>query len=674
MNIRPVATLCLALFSATLLADGPSDNLPDKVRRVPPPGISIGEADRTELRQGVTELGGLIEALSTEVKGKATLLELLPDVQIFHNAVRYALENNEFYRSNEVEVARGLLIQGKDRASQLRSGKPLWTTASGLVARGYRSKIDGSVQPYGLVVPSSYQPNPGRPYRMDFWFHGRGENLTELSFLNDRQRNRGEFAPAGAFVLHLYGRYCNANRFAGEMDLFEAYEHARKNYSIDENRLVVRGFSMGGAACWQFATHYAGLWAAAAPGAGFSETADFLKVFQKETLKPAWYEQKLWHMYDSTDYAVNLFNCPTVAYSGEIDGQKQAADFMATALKKEGIEMVHIIGPKTPHRYHPDSKIELDRRLDSIVALGRNPAPRQIRFTTWTLRYNQMGWVTVDGLEKHWEQARVEAELDEANNAVKATTKNVTAISFALPPGHAPLDMQKKVRVVLDGQRLEAPAPLSDRSWNARFRREGSRWKAVATAAPAGLAKQHGLQGPIDDAFMDSFLMVRPTGAPLNAKVGAWAKAELEHATEHWRRQFRGEARVKADVEVSDADIASHNLVLWGDPASNQILGRIADKLPVGWNAQGVKLGAKTFDAAHHVPVLIFPNPMNPQRYVVLNSGFTFREYDYLNNARQTSKLPDFAVIDVDSPVTSRAPGGIAAAGFFDEAWRLPKE
>ena len=31
----------------------------------------------------------------------------------------------------------------------------------------------------------------------------------------------------------------------------------------------------------------------AAPGAGFSETADFLKVFQREALKPAWYEQKL---------------------------------------------------------------------------------------------------------------------------------------------------------------------------------------------------------------------------------------------------------------------------------------------------------------------------------------------------------------------------------------------
>src|SRR6266550_9145335 len=104
------------------------------------------------------------------------------------------------------------------------------------------------------------------------------------------------------------------------------------------------------------AVHYAVLCAAAAPGAGFSETPDFLKVFQKETLAPSWYEQKLWHLYDCTDYALNLYNCPTVAYSGEIDSQKQAADMMAKALEKEGIRLVHIIGSKTGHRYHPAAK------------------------------------------------------------------------------------------------------------------------------------------------------------------------------------------------------------------------------------------------------------------------------------------------------------------------------
>jgi hypothetical protein len=56
----------------------------------------------------------------------------------------------------------------------------------------------------------------------------------------------------------------------------------------------------------------------------------------------------------------------------------------------------------------------------------------------------------------------------------------------------------------------------------------------------------------------------------------------------------------------------------------------------------------------------------------VINSGFTYREYDYLNNARQVPKLPDFAVVDINVPMSSRAPGGIVGAGFFNERWELP--
>ena len=145
----------------------------------------------------------------------------------------------------------------------------------------------------------------------------------------------------------------------------------------------------------------------------------------------------------------------------------------------------------------------------------------------------------------------------------------------------------------------------------------------------------------------------------------------MEHALRHWRQQFRGEARVKDDSAVTPADVASCNLVLWGDPGSNKILAKIADKLPIRWDDKQVKLGKETFAAEHHVPLLIYPNPLNPKRYVVLNSGFTFREYDYLNNARQVPRLPDWAVLDVDQPRTSQRPAGIVDGGFFGERWEL---
>ena len=91
-----------------------------------------------------------------------------------------------------------------------------------------------------------------------------------------------------------------------------------------------------------------------------------------------------------------------------------------------------------------------------------------------------------------------------------------------------------------------------------------------------------------------------PTGKPLAAQVGAWVQQELAHATNEWRRQFRGEARVKDDSAVTESDIATHNLVLWGDPNSNQLLGRIASKLPMAWNDKQVGLGKKVFPGDHH--------------------------------------------------------------------------
>jgi hypothetical protein len=636
-------------------------SLAAQVKPVPPPGVAVPAADRSELESGLARLRESIARLGTN--------RLAPDVRIFHDAVRFALTYNEFFKPEEIARAKELLKMGQERAAALAAGEAPWTAATGLVARGYVSQIDRSVQPYGLVVPASFSPNAPHRWRLDAWFHGRNETLSEVNFLWDRLHNRGEFTPPDTIVLHLYGRYCNANKMAGEVDLFEALDDVKRNYAIDEDRVLVRGFSMGGAAAWQFGAHYAGLWAAVAPGAGFSESADFLKIRTRETVQPSWWEEKLWHLYDATDYAVNFFNCPVIAYNGEIDGQKQAADMMEKAMAAEGMRLTRVVGPNTAHRYHPDSKIEIARAIDAIAARGRDPYPRKVRFTTWTLAYNRMKWVTVDGLGKHWERARLDAEIAD-DHTVRATTANVTAFSLVMGPGGCPLDNTRPPAVVIDGQEVAAAVPMSDRSWTAHFRKHGARWTAVTSAVEPGLHKRHGLQGPIDDAFLSSFIFVRPTGTPAAPGIAQWVAQEQAHAIKEWRRQFRGEARVRDDVQITDADIASSNLVLWGDAGSNRVLARIIGELPLRWEGEWLVAGKKKFPAASHAPILIYPNPLNPNRYVVLNSGFTFREYDYLNNARQIPKLPDWAVVDTNVPSNDRFPGKIAEAGFFDESWR----
>ncbi len=664
---RILLTFLLPFALAALRADGPADNQLDKVRRIPPPGVALAEETRRELGEGVAQLGAEIESLRAALTNQPAALARLPDVQVLHKAVDWALRYDEFFRTNEVKAAREQLAEARRRIAALREGKTPWLEKAGPVALGYVSRIDGSVQPYGLVIPDSYASGAPHRFRLDIWFHGRGEQLSELAFVSDRARNKGEFAPANAFVLHPYGRYCNGSRFAGETDAWEALEDVQRLFPIDENRLVVRGFSLGGASCWHFAVHHASKWAAAAPGAGFSETADFLKVFQNEQLAPAPWEQKLWALHDATANALNVGMVPLVAYSGEIDKQKQAADVMATALAAEGMELTHIIGPKTAHSYEKGAKAEVSRRIDALAALGREPFPLTVRFTTPTLRYNRMAWVRVDALGEHWEPARVDATCVADGDNIVVSTKNVAAITFDIPPGLAPFDVRHGIMVELDGNRIKMGPAQTDRSWKASFHREGTGW--VAGPLPAGLRKQHGLQGPIDDAFMDSFLFVRPTGQPLNAAVGNWVSNELAHAVEHWRRHYRGDAPIKDDTAITEEDIARNNLVLWGDPQSNTLLGKLAGEVGIRWDKTRIHTPAAGYPVDQFVPVFIYPNPLNPQRYVVVNSSFTFREYDYLNNARQTPKLPDWAILDITKPMTARTPGGITAAGFFGEKW-----
>jgi hypothetical protein len=643
-------TFAAILLTSVLLTEAAQP----KSARVPPPGLTIGERDRVELRMGVDALAKEIDSLRTSPQR-----ELLPDVEIFHKAVDWAVRYDEFYRSNEVGVARNLLKTGLERAQQLREGKPSWLSATGLVVRGYVSKIDGSVQPYGLVVPATFALEQNKARRLDVWLHGRDNNLTELKFISDRMKSYGEFTPVDTFVLHPYGRYCNAFKFAGETDVFEAMEHVKKSYRIDDGRIALRGFSMGGAGAWHLGAHHPGVWSVVAPGAGFAETAEYQKFGTNRAKVPGW-EQTLWQLYDATDYAANFANVPVISYAGLQDPQRQSGDVMERAMKAEGLNLPRVWGTNIGHKYTPEAKREVNAFVNAAVEAVTLSFPRAARFTTRTLRYNRTRHLRVDELIKHWERADI-TWTNAPDGGLEIWTKNISAFTL-----HSIKDSPTwfKSGVRING-RPAPTAPLGFANPSGAFRsfRLGANgdWDGAKSAL---LHKQSGLQGPIDDAFMDSFLVVRPTGKTANESVSAWTSAQLAKATNDWRAQFRGDARVKDDSQVTDADIAAHNLILFGDPQSNKLLGRIADKLPVQWNAQFVKVGDKTFPAATHAPVFIFPNPLNPRCYVVVNSGFTFAAAGNASNAQQTPKLPDWAVFEM-------AGNSVALADFFDEQWRV---
>jgi hypothetical protein len=65
---------------------------------------------------------------------------------------------------------------------------------------------------------------------------------------------------------------------------------------------------------------------------------------------------------------------------------------------------------------------------------------------------------------------------------------------------------------------------------------------------------------------------------------------------------------------------------------------------------------------------MIYPNPLAPQRYVVINSGMTIEDREFTFEYGMP-RLGDFAVLKV-KPAAEWP--DIATAGLFNERWQLP--
>ncbi len=577
------------------------------------------------------------------------------EVEIFHKALAWQLRYpEEIYRRRYLHDALNAAATGIKRAAALAA-------ARGWALRAYRSRVDGSAQPYAVSVPRSYDPE--KPMRLDVVLHGRNSRLSEVSFIAAHAPDRRVPLDQDRLILEVFGRTNNAYRWAGETDVFEALAAVRANYSVDAEKIVLRGFSMGGAGAWHLGLHHPDRWAAVEAGAGFTDTLDYAQASLSGGV--AAYQRPALHIYDAVDYAVNARNLAVVGYGGEDDPQLQASINILDALAFDGAQFsrqgldwttqslnaVFLVGPATGHRFHPESKLRAERFIREALA-GERETPQSFRCVTYTTRYARCFAAEIDGLEQHY--ARAEVRMLRENGRVAVATDNVSRLRLDdLPPAS---------RIEVDGQEIAAEADES-----LLLKRVEGNWTAAPSVAdwrgPAPV-KRPGLQGPIDDAFGSAFVAVAPSAEPLNPGVAAAAGKRLAALQREFPKWLRGDAPTVADTDVTEADIREKHLVLFGDPHSNRILAKIAADLPIRWDSAAIRIGARSFDAARHILVMIAPNPLNPDRYVVLNSGHTFGEAEFRGtNALLFPRLGDYAALTLD--------GRVAAAGFFDENWSI---
>lgn len=601
------------------------------------------------------------------------------DAAIFHKGLTWALQYDRQFTPEDITLLQTAILRGQQRAQALSRNRKPWAIRKGRVALGYVSQVDESVQPYGVIIPKNYDPS--RPIRLDVVLHGstRPVGLSELRFIVrfDEGDQQADSVPDQPFIeLHPLGRVENGYRWAGETDVFEAIEDVCRRYNIDRERIVLRGMSMGASGTWHLGLKHPDHFVALGPYCGYVDTHRFsetpLPSFVKVGPLPTHQELGL-HMLDSIDYAVNAGVVPSIACMGEKDIFFQAHVLMKQAMARDGLTMVNLISPGTGHVIDPVTHAEQMRRIGVHATRGLNRQPNKLRFVTWTLKYSRCHWLEILSLKQHYSRAEISAERS-ADAIEIDEPKNITrfAIRTALLPR-----VPKTLRV--GSTALSLASTTTAGSARIVIVRRDDRWSIVSEADnELPTTKRPGLQGPIDDAFTTPFLCVRGTGQAWNPAVQAYTTASLNRFAREWHHYFRGTLPVKNDVDVTAEDIQTRNLILFGDPGSNRYIAKVLNRLPLKWSKHSLRFGNEQYTSNDHVPALIAPNPLvgAEGRYVVLNSGHTFREAELASlNYLLFPRWGDWAVVQIDPSRMDSHPlhEKVLQAGYLDEQWRMPE-
>lgn len=669
--LRPSRATAIAALLAFATTACPTTLVMAQAAKSPPPHAGAPPAAKPASPEDAQRIQAKLDELDAALvplkKNEKLDRGLVADVEVYHKAAEWCLRHGEFYTPKYVDMCLKALDTGLARAGELATGKPSWANRPGLSIRGYYSKVDGSVQPYALCLPEGNKPNSADRHPLHVHLHGRGGTLNEVSFV--AQFDGKPLPPDRPWVqLEIFGRTNNAYRWAGETDVFEAMADLRRSVRIDERRIVLRGFSMGGAGAWHLGLHHPSKWCSVGPGAGFVDFYKYQKV--KEKL-PAWQDRTL-GIYDSIDYALNAFDVPVCTYGGELDEQLVASTEMVEAAKKLGVEIKLLIGPGVGHKFHPETEKEFMAFHIERSKEGRRQFPGldHVRFTTRTLKYNECEWLTIEEMLEGDKPATVDAQITD-DGVLKVKTENVAVLQIAR-------DVAEKA--IVDGNVL----PLRDAAQGllpgVYFDKGKSEWYVMdydssrAFAGNPDLRKRHNLQGPIDDAFMEPFVCVKGTGKPWSEEQHAWAGWNLARFEKEFDKWMRGKVPVVDDKDVDEETIAKKNLILFGDPGSNGVLKKVLNKLPIEWTEAGLQVNGESYDPKTHGVCLIYPNPLNPRRYVVVNSGHTIHEKDFMaSNAWLFPKLGDVAVQKFSRNEDGSYKEETVWATNFNPGWRFPE-
>lgn len=548
---------------------------------------------------------------------------------------------------------RGRIIaQGQAALRRARAGEDPRLGLGKLNELAYVTANDRTVQPYYLYVPPDYTPE--RKWPLIVFLHGYVPSITVLDPWIPSAEQYEVAGKHGCLLLIPYGRRNTDFQGIGEVDVLASLAEVRRWYPVDEDRVYLSGVSMGGMGAWNIALRHPGMFAAVTPMCGQTDMFRWWR-WSRDEVEP--WKRWLIEWDNALDQAANLRNGHFYVQHGEQDNliPLEQTKLLLEAAERQGTPIEHHFFPDEGHfiYFRTDS---YDNAWTWIKQFKAEPSPRRVDFKCYSLEYDRAYWLTVGALGQWGKPGEVTAEVAADGKTLAVRAENITALR-------------------VDVKQAGLPGGGFAYTWNGESGRatvvDGAARLASPKAGPQGaagplpLTKRHGLCGPCEEVFDGRFLLVQGTGgteaekADAARKVARWAK--------DWDEFGDGLPPVKLDTDVSEADVRDCNLVLFGTPRTNAVLGRIADRLPVKIGDHRYELAGKVFEGPDLGLVFCYPNPLNAARYVLVYSGESWGERLSVNHKHDL--LPDFVVFTTGRFGRDDTNDALCA-GFFDNYWQ----
>ncbi|MGL6073654.1 MAG: alpha/beta hydrolase family protein [Fimbriiglobus sp.] len=483
--------------------------------------------------------------------------------------------------------------------------------------------------------------------------------MTEVKMLANAEKGK-PVKEGPAVILEPYGRGNNAYRWAGERDVFDARSaYMSMGFGKSQRYLtqgVLRGFSMGGAGAWHLGLHIPGEFIGLMPGAGFTTTHGYIAKLPNPLPD---YQEKCLRMYDAVLYAENLTRIRTVAYSGELDKQKAAADNIENALKAlpGPFRFKHLVAPGLEHKITSEWVAKVEEEYQKLAKI---PTPNDFRFVTYSPLWGGGFMQYILAQDKPYEKSVLDVKYSQNTGITSVTTENVRAFKLISSLG----------KLLIDGQEFPELVTQKEKEFSLGqcLAKVQGKWKRVHVNEylkefPSVI--KHATQaGPIDAAFMSPFSVV--VSQKIEGPTATSIMASHSRMKYEWNKWMRAELPKPQQYDFG-------NRVIFGDYTSPEVQ-KILPKLPITWTAEKLVVNGVEYDPKTHYPVMIYPDSEKTGSCIVLNSGHTFHEKEFQGtNAGLYPRLGDWAVLKVAPTKEDPANTETVAAGLFDADWKFTK-